>query len=135
MATSAAAISASRPPISRCRRFGLRHGIYAVRARIEGDAPGRLLDGVASFGRRPTFDNGAPLFETFLFDFAGDLYGRTLRLELVGWIRPEERFDSADALIARMHEDARAARALLAAARDAALGPDAPESHLDAPMP
>lgn len=115
--------------------FGLRHGIYAVRARIEGDAPGRLLDGVASFGRRPTFDNGAPLFETFLFDFAGDLYGRTLRLELVGWIRPEERFDSADALIARMHEDARAARALLAAARDAALGPDAPESHLDAPMP
>ena len=49
---------------------GLKHGIYAVRAGIGG----RRIDGVASFGRRPTFDNGAPLLEVFLFDFAGDLY-------------------------------------------------------------
>src|SRR5690606_31173499 len=50
---------------------GLKHGIYAVRAGING----RRHDGVASFGRRPMFDVGTVLLETFLFDFAGDLYG------------------------------------------------------------
>ena len=50
---------------------GLAHGIYAVRL----SADGAVRDGVASFGRRPTFDNGAPLLETFVFDFSGDLYG------------------------------------------------------------
>jgi riboflavin kinase/FMN adenylyltransferase len=92
---------------------GLRHGIYAVRAAV---APGEIYDGVASFGRRPTFDDGAPLLEAFLFDFDGDLYGRTIEVELVGWIRAEERFPSADALMARMNEDARLARAMLDAA-------------------
>src|SRR5438445_7576558 len=53
---------------------GLRHGIYAVRAACSG----KLVDGVASFGRRPTFDNGAPLLEIFLFDFNSDLYGQSL---------------------------------------------------------
>jgi riboflavin kinase / FMN adenylyltransferase len=90
---------------------GLRHGIYAVRAAV---APGEVYGGVASFGRRPTFDNGAPLLEVYLFDFAGDLYGRTLEVEFVGWIRGEERFDSAEALVRRMEEDARLARTMLA---------------------
>ena len=89
---------------------GLRHGIYAVRAVLDGQAH----DGVASFGRRPTFDNGAPLLEAYLFDFAGDLYGRTLDVEFVGWIRGEERFDSVDALIARMGRDCAEARCILA---------------------
>jgi riboflavin kinase/FMN adenylyltransferase len=84
----------------------LRHGIYAVRV------------GVASFGRRPTFDNGAVLLEVFLFDFAGDLYGRKVDVAFIGWIRPELKFASADELIARMHEDARAARAALDKAGD-----------------
>ena len=90
---------------------GLRHGIYAVRAAL---ASGEVYDGVASFGRRPTFDNGAPLLEVFLFDFDGDLYGRTIQVEFSAWIRGEERFPSAEALIARMNEDARGARAVLA---------------------
>jgi riboflavin kinase/FMN adenylyltransferase len=93
---------------------GLRHGIYAVRAAL---GSGVVRDGVASFGRRPTFDNGAPLLEAFLFDFAGDLYGRVLDVELVGWVRGEERFESAEALVERMHQDAREAQAMLAADR------------------
>jgi riboflavin kinase / FMN adenylyltransferase len=88
----------------------LRHGIYAVRARAGGHVHG----GVASHGRRPTFDNGAPLLEVHLFDFAGDLYGQTIDVEFVGWIRGEERFDSAEALVERMNADTREARALLA---------------------
>lgn len=88
----------------------LRHGIYAVRAAIGG----RPVDGVASFGRRPTFDNGAPLLETHLFDFAGDLYGQVLDVEFVGWIRGEERFDGVEALVARMDRDSEEARRMLA---------------------
>ncbi|WP_349372085.1 bifunctional riboflavin kinase/FAD synthetase [Salinarimonas sp.] len=90
---------------------GLAHGIYAVRLAVDGI----VRDGVASFGRRPTFDNGAPLLETFVFDFSGDLYGRTVGVELAGFIRGEARFDSAEALIAQMDRDSEAARAILAA--------------------
>jgi riboflavin kinase/FMN adenylyltransferase len=48
-----------------------------------------------------------------VFDFAGDLYGRRVQVEFVGWIRGEERFESAEALVARMQEDARLARMIL----------------------
>jgi riboflavin kinase / FMN adenylyltransferase len=89
---------------------GLKHGIYAVRAGIDG----RIHDGVASFGRRPTFDDGAPLLEVHLFDFAGDLYGSAIDVAFIGWIRTELRFDSVEALIAHMNEDSRLARAILA---------------------
>ena len=88
----------------------LRHGIYAVRVRGEGIDHG----GVASFGRRPTFDNGAPLLEVVLFDFDGDLYGRTIEVDFVAWIRGEEKFDSVEALVIRMNVDAAEARASLA---------------------
>jgi riboflavin kinase/FMN adenylyltransferase len=88
----------------------LAHGIYAVRyLRFDGT----VHDGVASFGRRPTFGEGAPLFETFLFDFSGDLYGEEALVSLYGFIRGEEKFDSAAALVERMEEDSIEARALL----------------------
>ncbi len=86
----------------------------AVRVRLEA---GGFRDGVASYGRRPTFDDGAPLLEVNLFDFSGDLYGREIAVELAGFIRGEERFSSAAALVARMHVDAAEARAMLAADR------------------
>ncbi|SDA20502.1 riboflavin kinase / FMN adenylyltransferase [Methylobacterium sp. UNC378MF] len=90
---------------------GLAHGIYAVRVRL---ASGGFHGGVASYGRRPTFDDGAPLLETYLFDFSGDLYGQDIAVEFVSYIRGEERFASAEALVERMHIDAAAARAMLA---------------------
>ncbi len=89
----------------------LRHGIYAVRLQR---ADGTIHDGVASYGRRPTFDNGPPLLEAFLFDFSNDLYGERVAVSLLGWIRAEARFPSADALIAAMKVDCEAARAILA---------------------
>lgn len=95
----------------------LRYGIYAVRAAVDG----RPVDGVASFGRRPTFDNGAPLLETHLFGFDGDLYGKVLDVELVGWIRGEEKFDSVEALVARMDRDSDEARRILATDRTASM--------------
>ncbi len=93
----------------------LRHGIYAVRV----DVDGKRYGGVASFGRRPTFDNGAALLEAFLFDFKGDLYGKVIDVAFIGWIRPEEKFTSIDDLVVRMNEDARQAKTMLAAAGDA----------------
>jgi len=98
---------------------GLKHGIYAVRVgRGQGKDQVRY-DGVASFGRRPTFDNGAPLLEVFLFDFKGDLYGAVLDIAFIGFIREELKFDSVDALVAQMGDDSARARAMLAAAPDA----------------
>jgi riboflavin kinase/FMN adenylyltransferase len=91
---------------------GLRHGIYAVRV---GHGSERR-NGVASFGRRPTFDNGAPLLEIFLFDFKGDLYGEALDVAFIGFIREELKFSSADALVKQMDDDSARARAQLAAA-------------------
>ena len=88
----------------------LAHGIYAVRLRR---ADGTLHDGVASHGRRPTFDDGAPLLETHLFDFSGDLYGESVHVSLFGRLRGEERFDSVEALVAQMDRDSLAARAML----------------------
>ncbi len=93
----------------------LKHGIYAVRV---GRGAERF-DGVASFGRRPTFDNGAPLLEVFLFDFRGDLYGAELDVAFISFIRDELKFDNIDALVGRMNEDSARARADLAAAPDA----------------
>jgi riboflavin kinase/FMN adenylyltransferase len=94
---------------------GLRHGIYAVRVGRGNER----FDGVASFGRRPTFDNGAPLLEVFLFDFKGDLYGQTLDVAFIAYIRDELKFDGIDALIVQMNDDSAKARVALAAVPDA----------------
>ncbi|CTQ52624.1 Riboflavin biosynthesis protein RibF [Roseibium album] len=88
----------------------LLQGIYAVKVRTRDG----LFDGVASYGRRPTFDNGRPLFEVHLFDFTGDLYDQTMRVHLISRLRGEESFNSAEALVAQMDKDSEEARAALA---------------------
>ena len=94
---------------------GLRHGIYAVRLRR---ADGSLHDGVASFGRRPTVtDDGAPLLETFVFDFSDDLYGEVCSVSFFGFQRGEVKFDGLEPLIAQMKRDEDEARALLSGVR------------------
>ncbi len=92
---------------------GLRHGIYAVRVGVGG----RRYDAVASFGRRPMFDNGSVLLEIFLFDFSGDLYGAQLDVAFIAWLRDEMNFASAEELVRQMQEDSRMARARLGAVR------------------
>ncbi len=84
----------------------LKHGIYAVRV----DIGGQRVDGVASFGTRPTFDDGAPLLEIYLLDFEGDLYGKTLDVAFIGWVRHEQKFPSIEALTRNMIADVAQAR-------------------------
>jgi riboflavin kinase/FMN adenylyltransferase len=93
----------------------LAHGVYAVRGRWR-DAEGAQVTagGVASYGRRPTFDDGAPLFETFFFDVCADLYDRWIEIELLAFLRPELKFDGVEALVTQMRRDEAGARELLA---------------------
>jgi riboflavin kinase/FMN adenylyltransferase len=86
------------------------YGIYAVRGRL---ADGRVLDGAANLGIRPTFDPPKELLEPYFFDFADDLYGQRIEVELVEYLRPEAKFDDLDALTAQMEQDCRAARVVL----------------------
>ena len=89
------------------------YGIYAVRARL---ADGRVIDGAANIGVRPTFDPPKELLEVFLFDFAEDLYGQMIEVDLIAYLRPEAKFDGLDALVAQMDADCARARSILAGA-------------------
>jgi riboflavin kinase/FMN adenylyltransferase len=92
-------------------------GVYACRAAIEepGAAP-RWIDAVANIGNRPTVDGTTELLEVHLFDFAGDLYGRRLRVALTAFLRPEEKFDGLAAMQAQIARDLDNARRVLATA-------------------
>lgn len=89
-----------------------KHGVYAVRARIEGEAAWR--PGVANFGRTPTTGLRDPLLETHIFDFSGDIYGQRLEVQIIAWLRPELKFASLELMIDQMHKDAAKAREILA---------------------
>lgn len=92
----------------------LQEGVYAVRLRR---ADGSIHDGVASFGRRPTVtEDGAPLLETFVFDFSDDLYGEICAVSFFGLLRGEQKFDGLEAMVAQIKRDESEARALLAGA-------------------
>ncbi len=88
-----------------------KYGIYAVRVRLDD---GSEHPGVASLGVRPTFDPPRELLEAVLFDFDGDLYGRTIEVALHHYLRPEMKFDSVEGLKSQMNADAAQARELLA---------------------
>ncbi len=91
----------------------LGHGIYAVRACLAA----RRYDGAAYLGTRPTYDNGMPVLEVFLFGFeGGDLYGRAIEVEFIDFVRDDRKFASSGELIAQMQVDCARAQEMLAAA-------------------
>jgi len=87
-------------------------GIYAVRAHLPD---GRVFDGAASFGIRPTFALESPLLEVHLFDFSGDLYGALIAVEFIAHLRPEKKFDTIEALQAQIAQDCDDAKRILSA--------------------
>lgn len=96
-------------------------GVYAVLVDVL-DGPHRgSYQGAASIGVRPMFDGSHPNIETFLFDFTGNLYGATLSVALVDYLRPEMKFDGLEALIAQMDGDCARARQILNAEAPAEL--------------
>jgi riboflavin kinase/FMN adenylyltransferase len=87
------------------------YGIYAVRGRLP-DGP--TLDGAANLGIRPSFHPPKELLEPYFFDFSGNLYGQTIAVELISFIRAEAKFDGLDALIRQMEQDCAEAKRRLA---------------------
>ena len=87
-----------------------RYGIYAVRGRLPD---GRVLDGAANLGIRPSFNPPKELLEPHFFDFSEDLYGQTIEVEFHAFLRGEAKFDSMDDLMAQMQADCNQARAIL----------------------
>lgn len=87
------------------------YGIYAVRGRL-GD--GRVVEGAANLGIRPTFDPPKELLETYFFEFDEDLYGQPIEVALIDYLRPEAKFESLAALQDQMARDCARARMLLA---------------------
>lgn len=89
----------------------LAHGIYAVRAHVDGT----MHNAAAYLGTRPTFDNGMPVLEVFLIDFSGDLYGHEMEVEFIDFIREDRKFHSPEALVAQMDADVTKIREILKA--------------------
>jgi riboflavin kinase / FMN adenylyltransferase len=87
-----------------------RYGIYAVRVRL---ADGRIVNGAANLGIRPSFDPPKELLEAYLFDFDETLYDQTIAVELIAFLRPEAKFDTLEALTAQMDNDCAKARRVL----------------------
>jgi riboflavin kinase / FMN adenylyltransferase len=87
-----------------------RYGIYAVRGRLDD---GRILNGAANIGIRPSFDPPKELLEPYFFDFNEDLYGQTIEVEFHDFLRGEAKFDDLDALKRQMALDCDLAREIL----------------------
>ncbi|WP_194745495.1 bifunctional riboflavin kinase/FAD synthetase [Thermaurantiacus tibetensis] len=87
-----------------------RYGVYAVRVRLPA---GESRPGVANFGIRPMFEPPRELLETWILDWEGDLYGQSLEVGLVAFLREERRLDGLEALKRQILADAEAARAAL----------------------
>ncbi|PJG49207.1 riboflavin biosynthesis protein RibF [Sphingobium sp. LB126] len=87
------------------------YGIYAVRGLLPD---GRILDGAANLGIRPSFDPPKELLEPHFFDFAESLYDQVIEVQLIHFLRPEAKFDGLDALMAAIAKDCEDARQILA---------------------
>ena len=88
-------------------------GVYAVKVDVLDGPHAGSYDGAASIGVRPMFGFNRPNCESFLFDFSGDLYDAEISVPLIHYLRPEEKFDSLEALIAQMDADCIRAREIL----------------------
>lgn len=84
------------------------NGVYASAVEIDGVR----YRAMSNVGVRPSVDGRKRLLETYVFDFDGDLYGRTLRVELLDKIRDERKFASVDELRERLVLDADHIRSL-----------------------
>ena len=87
-----------------------RKGVYATRTRLPD---GRVVSGVANIGNNPTTGEVETRLEVWLFDFDEDLYGQVIETRLIAFLRPEEKFDSIEAMVEQIRVDERQARQIL----------------------
>lgn len=92
-----------------------KFGVYAVLVEVQDGPHAGSYHGAASLGVRPMFGVNTANLETFIFDFSGDLYGATLSVALVDFLRSELKFAELEPLITQMAADCASARSILAA--------------------
>ncbi|MGY8998524.1 MAG: bifunctional riboflavin kinase/FAD synthetase [Rhodospirillales bacterium] len=88
-------------------------GVYAIRAGIDLGSDTVWHDGVANLGYRPTFNGETCILETHLFNFNNNVYGEYLRVALVEFIRPEQKFNGIEDLTAQIKKDCAQAKLIL----------------------
>lgn len=79
----------------------LRYGVYHVRVKVGK----KTLNGISNVGMRPTVNGSLLCAETHIFDFEGDLYGKFITVEFLEFIRPEQKFESLEALETQIKKD------------------------------
>ena len=97
-------------------KFLPKHGVYVATARLPGgvDADGahdeRCFRAVVNIGTQPSTGNQRLAIEAYLLDFNEDIYGRPMVLDLMAYLRPEQKFPSLDDLVRQIGMDADTAR-------------------------
>lgn len=87
-------------------KFPLKIGVYETRVRVDG----KEYKGITNYGARPTFDDEEVLTETYLDGFNGDLYGKTLKVEFVRYLREVKKFDGVEELKKQLQKDLQTVR-------------------------
>lgn len=85
------------------------HGVYLSRSHFDNE----VRYGITNVGVRPTVSENMLCAETHIFDFTGDLYGETVTVELIDFIRPEQKFSSIEALSTQVNKDIAKARKII----------------------
>jgi len=91
----------------------IANGVYAIKARIDRGPDTVWHDGVANLGYRPTFNGSQCVLETHLFDFDEDIYDAYLRVALIDFIRPEQKFDGVEGLTVQIKKDISQSKSIL----------------------
>jgi riboflavin kinase / FMN adenylyltransferase len=90
------------------------NGVYAVTVELKkGKGERHRYDGMMNIGIRPTIDGSKKIIEVNIFDFEKDIYGRSLRVYLKKYLRPEQKFDGLDALKMQLTKDKKEAEKVL----------------------
>ncbi len=101
-------------PTANIRFQGKKPALMGIYATWVHGVTNKPIASVSSVGTRPTVNGREPLLEAHLFDFDGDLYGKTIRVEFIQKLRDEQKYDDLDSMVMQIHQDAKQARAVLA---------------------
>ncbi len=87
-------------------KFPIKKGVYETLVKVNGVA----YKGITNYGNRPTFENEKVCMETCLDGFDGNLYGKSLKIQFIRYLRDIKKFESVDGLKAQLTEDIRRIR-------------------------
>src|SRR5690606_579827 len=102
--------------LANCEQLIPGEGVYAGAARLPGRSPDPIAAAI-SVGTNPTFGESALTVEAYLLDYSEDVYGEPIELQFHAWIRPQQKFASAEELMQQIEQDVQRTRAVFAEQR------------------